>query len=103
MLGDFVVKVGHDRLGQIAVIKVKQGDAELDRLSEDSFLWLPQGVDKQEGWFERFVQSRIFPDRHDETTKEALKALGLYVYDPVEICKKTCGRKAEDKLFVLFE
>lgn len=97
------VQVWHKTLGHLADIHVgKDGKARLTRFSDLSKIWLAEDMDKFDNWFASFIQRRVFPNNKDEMTAMMLKELGLPYYDPIEICKRTNGRKPEDGLCLIW-
>ena len=67
-------------------------------------LYMAFGINEKPTWhdFEEFIESRCFP-RNRHRIKLNLEALGLTEYNPIEICKKTNGRKYEDNMWLTIE
>lgn len=49
---------------------------------------------------ENFLSNRVFPNRHDESTRDALNELKIPYYDVESILKKTNGKMLQDDISV---
>ncbi|BAK45299.1 hypothetical protein [Eggerthella sp. YY7918] len=80
----------------IALVEVIDGTVKVDIKDERARLYLFDGMSAKD--FNKFLSSRVFPNRHDESTADALKELQLPKYDVLEILKKTHGIMLHDNI-----
>lgn len=75
-------------------------DVHVENLAEDIF-YRPFGVLENPSFedFKSFLEERCFP-RTVHHVKYYLKRLGLEVYDPLDIVRKTNGRVYGDKFWI---
>lgn len=98
---DMIIKLHSPRgIGTIIYVDYKTETVKIENKT-DEILDTAFGVTESPTWedYERFLEERCFPRSRDKM-KLVLKDVGVPVYDPLQIIRKTEGRMYDDNLWL---